>query len=405
MPIYIYTGFDRSGKEVKSSLTAENPAIAKQRIKSSGVMILDMTEQKSNTREQKTQHVISFGTGVGVSDLAMMTRQLATLVKANIQLVEAISTLIDQVSNQKLRIILSEVKKKVNEGSSLAQSLADYPKIFNNVYINMIEAGETSGTLHIVLIRLAEFTEAQMKLKNKIQTAMIYPTIMGIFGFLMMNVIFLFAIPKITKIFETRKIEIPLQTKICIWISSSIQNYWWLFLILVIAGQYIFRKWKASPGGRSTWDHLILKVPLIGDLVTMINVGRFCSTLATLLDSSVPILASMNIVKNIVANVHMSKAINEAKDAVSEGASMVGPLIKSNLFPPMVTHMIRLGEKSGELGPMLQIAAENYEDQVESRLTGLTSVLEPIMIIALGLVVGFIVFSVIVPMMKLNTLR
>jgi general secretion pathway protein F len=150
---------------------------------------------------------------------------------------------------------------------------------------------------------------------------------------------------------------------------------------------------------------MILSVPLVGNLVTMINVGRFCSTLATLLDSSVPILASMKIVKNIVANVHMARAIDEAKDAVAEGASMVGPLIKSNLFPPMVTHMIRLGEKSGELGPMLQIAAENYEDQVESRLTGLTSVLEPIMIIALGLVVGFIVFSVIVPMMKLNTLR
>jgi general secretion pathway protein F len=224
-------------------------------------------------------------------------------------------------------------------------------------------------------------------------------------GGIMISIIFAVVIPKLSKIFIARKMELPLQTKISIWISNAIIGYWWLIIIGMISGYYLFKKWVASESGRKTWDSFVLRLPVVGELVTMINVSRFCSTLATLLQSGVPILASMRIVANLISNVHMKKAVEESRTSISEGASITGPLIKSDLFPPMVTHMIKLGEKSGELEPMLKIVAENYEDQVNSKLSGLTSILEPIMMVGMGLVVAFVVFSVVVPMMQMNQLK
>jgi general secretion pathway protein F len=322
-----------------------------------------------------------------------------------IQVVEAFSALVDQTDNPRLKITLSEIKQKVNEGSSLASALSDYPAIFNNVYVNMVEAGETSGTLEVVLLRLADFTESQVKLNNKIKSAMTYPVIMMTVGGIMISIIFAVVIPKLSKIFIQRKMELPIQTKISIWISNTIINYWWLIIIGIIGLVYFFKKWTKTEAGRSKWDALLLKLPVVGELITMINVSRFCSTLATLLQSGVPILSAMRIVSNLISNVHMKRAVEESRTSISEGASLTNPLIKSELFPPMVTHMIKLGEKSGELEPMLQIVAENYEDQVNSKLSGLTSILEPIMMVGMGLVVAFVVFSVVVPMMQMNSLK
>jgi general secretion pathway protein F len=342
---------------------------------------------------------------VTVEDLALMTRQFATLIKAKIPVAEALSALVEQVDNETLRIVMSEVRQKVNEGASLADALGGHPKIFTSVYANMVSAGEASGTLEIVLLRLADFTEGQMKLRNKIKGAMTYPVIMGFFGFLMMNVIFIFVIPKIAKIFVSMKKELPLQTKITIWISDFMQNYWWAVIMAMIGTWYLVKRYIATPKGEAQWHALQLKLPIVGLLIKMINVSRFCSTLATLLNSGVPILTAMTIVKNLVPNVHMKDAIEKARISVSEGATLTGPLIASGHFPALVTHMIRLGEKSGELEPMLKIVSENYEDQVESKIGGLTSVLEPIMMIMLGLGVAFIVFAVVVPMMSLNSVR
>jgi general secretion pathway protein F len=403
MAIYSYKGLDRTGKEIKGTISVENISIAKQKVKGMGVMITEISENTSQNLKRSSG--ISFGTGVTIADLALMTRQLATLLRAKIQVVEAFSALVDQTENPRLKISLSEIKQKVNEGSSLASALGDYPKIFDNVYVNMVEAGETSGTLEIVLLRLADFTESQVKLKNKIQGAMFYPVIMICVGSLMIGIIFTVVIPKLTKIFIARKMELPLATKICIWLSNFLLNFWWAIILGAIGGVIFFKRWVASPSGKSTWDSLVLKMPVVSSLVTMINVTRFCSTLATLLQSGVPILASMRIVSNLISNVHMKKAVEESRTSISEGASLTGPLIKSELFPPMVTHMIKLGEKSGELEPMLKIVAENYEDQVNTKLSGLTSVLEPIMMICMGMVVAFIVFAVVVPMMQMNQIK
>jgi general secretion pathway protein F len=233
---------------------------------------------------------------------------------------------------------------------------------------------------------------------------MTYPVIMMMAGGGMIGIIFIFVIPKITKIFISMKKTLPLQTQVCIWISNFLISYWWLLIIGGIAGWISFKKWIQTETGRSKYDAAILKMPVIAEIVTMINVTRFCSTLATLLHSGVPILVSMKIVSNLISNVHMKRAVEESRQSVSEGASLTGPLIRSELFPPMVTHMIKLGEKSGELEPMLQIVAENYEDQVNTKLSGLTSILEPIMMVMMGLVVAFIIFSVVVPLIDLNSM-
>lgn len=400
MAIYNYKGLDKTGSEVKGTINVEGLSAAKARVRSMGIMLTEISEQTSGTVKKSAG--ITFGNTVSIGDLALMTRQLATLLRAKIQVVEAFSALVDQTENPTLKITLSEIRQKVNEGSSLAKALSDYPKIFDNVYVNMVDAGEASGTLEVVLLKLADFTEAQVKLRNKVKGAMTYPMIMMGAGGAMIGIIFVFVIPKLTKIFVSMKKELPLQTQICIWISNFLISYWWLVILGIIGGWMLFKRYISTENGRAKYDAIVLKIPLIGEIVTMVNVSRFCSTLATLLQSGVPILVSMKIVSNLISNVHMKKAIEESRSSVSEGASLTGPLVRSGLFPPMVTHMIKLGEKSGELEPMLQIVSENYEDQVNSKLAGLTSFLEPIMMIVMGLVVAFIIFSVVVPLIDLN---
>lgn len=402
MPIYEYKGLSKLGKEVKGSINAESVILAKQKAKSDGIMLISIKERKS---KESSGPNISFGRKIKVEDLSLMTRQLATLVRAKIQIVDALAALQDQVDNDHLKVIMSELKQDVNEGASLAKALSKHPKTFNNVYVNMVEAGEESGTLEVVLLRLADFTEAQVKLLNKIKGAMMYPVIMMLVGALLVSGIFIFVIPKLAKTFTSMKMELPLPTKICIAISEFMQAYWWSLPILFFSAFYIFNRWKASSKGQFKWHRITISVPIFGSIVRMINISRFCSTLATLLSSGVPILTSLKIVKNLVANVHMKKAIEVAATSVQEGRSMATPLKESGYFPSMVTHMITLGESSGELEEMLGIVSENYEDQVDSKISGLTTTLEPIMIIGMGITVFFIVLSVILPMMQLNKAR
>ena len=400
MAIYTYKGLNKKGQEVKGNLNAENEGQAKQKIKQMKIMLLEVKEQKSKKQKKSG---FSFGTGVDIQDISLMTRQLATLIKAKVQIVEAFQALQEQTENPTLKVILSEIKQKVNEGSSLANAMGDYPKIFTNVYVNMVDAGEASGTLEIVLLRLAEFSESQVKLKNRIKGAMTYPLVILIGGAIMMTIIFVAIIPKITKIFVSMKKELPLQTEICIWLSDFLQSYWWAVFLGSFASWFLGNRYIETKKGKAHWDSFLLKVPVVGGLTRMINISRFCSTLSTLLNSGVPILAAMKIVTNLISNVHLATAVDEARVSVSEGASMVGPLVKSGHFPIMVTHMIKLGEKSGELEPMLQIVAENFEEQVDAKLGGLTSIIEPIMMLGMGLIVGFVVFAIVMPMMELQS--
>ena len=405
VPIYSYKGLNPSGKELKASIGAESIAQAKEKLRSTGIILESISEKKIHHKEGNSGQSFSFLNRVKVEDLAMMTRQFSTLLKAKIQVVQALNALQDQVDDETLRTVLADIKQMVNEGSSLSKALQKYPKIFDSVYVNMVDAGESSGTLDVVLVRLADFSEARVRLKNKIKGAMLYPIIMMAVGGGLISVLFTVVIPKITKIFINSKKTIPLQTEIAIWISEFLQNYWWACILGGITAYWLLRKWSQTKKGTYRWHRWQLQLPFVGPLIVMINVGRFCSTLSTLLNASVPILVCMQIVKNLIPNVILKNAIEEAKAAIAEGKSMAPPLKASQFFPSMVTHMISLGEKSGELLPMLKIIAENYEDQVKTRLEGLTSVLNPIMIVILGGMVGFVLFAVIVPMLELNRIN
>ena len=269
----------------------------------------------------------------------------------------------------------------------------------------MVEAGEASGTLDIVLVRLAEFKESQMKLKNKIQGAMTYPLLMGVVGTLVLGVVFIFVVPQFAKMLQGQKRKLPAITEYTLMISNFLQNYWWLTIIAFITGYYLFKKYLKTDNGKRRWDKIALNAPIFGDIVKMVNVGRFCSTMSTLLSSSVPILAAMNIVKNLMPNVWLQDAVDKSRTTVSEGGSMTPALVESGYFPTMVTHMIKLGEQSGELESMLAIIAENYKDEVEQKMSGLTSLLEPVMIIIMAVIVGIVVMAVLVPMMEMMNIR
>jgi len=295
------------------------------------------------------------------------------------------------------------VKQKVNEGASLADALREHPKVFSELYVNMIRAGESSGALDVVLVRLADFTESQALLRNKIIGAMLYPAIMVVVGIAIVGILFVVVIPKVTKIFDDMNVTLPWTTRILIGVSSFARDYWYAVLVAIPALVFGLRRFVRTARGRAWWDRTKLGAPVFGELIRMLSLSRFAKTLATLLASGVPLLTAMDIVRNIVSNTLLADVIDKARDAIREGESIAAPLRRSGQFPPLVYHMIAIGERSGQLEEMLQNVARSYEAQVEMRVGALTSLLEPVMIVAMGGGVAFIVFSILMPIMQLNT--
>ena len=412
MPVFEYTGLTEAGKNVRGIRDAESSKVLRTVLRKDGVYLTEArpAEAGAQAGEQKTGRAreVDVGamlgfTGVSSQDLAIATRQLATLIAAGIPLVEGLTALVDQIEHPRLKKIMGVVKQKVNEGASLADALAEHPKVFTDLYVNMIRAGESSGALDVVLVRLADFTETQAQLRNKLIGAMLYPAIMVVVGMVIVGILFVVVIPKVTKIFEDMNVTLPWTTRLLIALSSFARDYWYVLLVGVPALAYGVRRWMKTPRGRAWWDKTQLKAPVFGELVRMLAISRFAKTLATLLASGVPIITAMDIVKNVVTNTLLSSVIDNARDAIREGESIAAPLKRSGQFPPLVYHMIAIGEKSGQLEEMLQNVARSYESQTEMRITALTSLLEPIMIVAMGGGVAFIVFSILMPIMQLNT--
>lgn len=413
MPVFEYSGLTEAGKNVRGLRDAESGKALRLLLRKDGVFITEVRSadaaaiasgpQKTGlAREIDVGAALGFG-GVSSQDLAIATRQLATLLGAGITLVESLTALVDQVEQARLKKVLGVVKQKVNEGSSLADALGEHPKIFTKLYINMIRAGESSGALDVVMVRLADFTESQAQLRNKIVGAMLYPAIMVLVGIAIVGILFAVVIPKVTKIFDDMNVTLPWTTQLLISVSTFVSNYWYVILIVVPLMIYGLRRWVKTPKGRDWWDRTQLKAPVFGDLVRMLAISRFAKTLATLLASGVPMLTAMDIVRNIVSNTILSGVIEKARDAIREGESIAAPLKRSGQFPPLVFHMIAIGEKSGQLEEMLQNVSRSYDSQVEMRITALTSLLEPVMIVTMGVGVAFIVFSILMPIMQLNT--
>jgi general secretion pathway protein F len=404
MPLFEYRGLNATGKNIKGTLDAENSRVARARLKKDGIFVVDIKDKTRAEKKEKSNKVV-VGGGVSVEELSMMTRQLATLLKANVPLVESLTAVAEQVENVTLSEAISDVKNQVNEGIAFNKAIGKYPKIFNKIYVSMSEAGEMSGTLDVILIRLAEFTEAQSELNAKIRSALAYPIFIVVFVTLILMGLFVYVIPKITAVYDaTPEMVMPWYTKLVFDMSGFMVDYWWVLIIGAFLSYAIFFNWKRTPSGSAQWDAIILKMPIVGKLARTIAVSRFSRTLSTLLRGGVPMLAAMGIVRNVVNNEVLASAIDIARDNISEGESIAGPLKKSGQFPPLILHMINIGEKTGELENMLTQVSDAYDYQVKNDVEGLTSLLGPIMIVVMGCVIGFIVFSIMIPLFDMSSL-
>src|SRR5512143_3752088 len=406
MPVFEYKALDQRGKSIEGLEEADSPKTLRATLRRDAIFLTEVLGEKEAAAADKREVSVRrwVGVRIGADDIAITTRQLAVLVGAGVPLVEALSALIDQVDHDRMKRIVSDVRQRVNEGSSLADALAAHGKVFSTLYVNMIRAGESSGALEVVLVRLADFTESQARLRSKVIGTLTYPAAMVCIGTAIMGILFTVVIPKITKIFEDAKVTLPWTTKALIGFSTTVHDWWWAFLLFFAAVVALLVRWRQTPTGRAAWDQWVLTAPLFGSLIRQIAIARFSRTLATLLKSGVPLLTSLDIVQNMLGNVRLQKVVEDSRVAIQEGESIAAPLKRSGEFPPLVYHMVAIGERSGQLEEMLTNVANAYEAQVETKIGALTSLLEPFMIVAMGVVVAFIVFSILMPMLQINTL-
>ncbi len=403
MGVYAYKGIDARGRAVKGNREADSAKALRTVLKRDGVLATEILEQSEAAR--KASRDIDFGRlfrRVSPMDVAVATRQLSVLLRSGVPLVEALSALIEQLEQPELKSAFTDTRNQVNEGSTLADALKAHPKIFLTLYVNMVAAGEASGTLEEVLGRLAEFLDDQTRLQSKVRGAMAYPVVMAVVVVLILFLMMSVVVPKVTAIFENFNQTLPWYTSLLIWVSDIFSSYWWLIAALMGGAIYWFRRWKSTEEGRRKWDLFVLEVPLLGPLLTMVAVSRFARTLATLLSSGVPVLTAMDITRNVLGNTELMRVVENARASVREGEGIAKPLREAGRFPPIVTHMIAVGERTGQLEEMLIHVADAYDQQVEVRVGVVTSILEPLLIVVMGAVVGGIAFAILMPLLQLN---
>ncbi|QQR80936.1 MAG: type II secretion system inner membrane protein GspF [Deltaproteobacteria bacterium] len=409
MPNFSYQGINNHGKNTSGVIDAESEKAARVKLRKIGVFPtvvgLEGKVKKGGSGGFSFNANVDLGKyfqTINGKDLATMSRQLATLVGAHIPIVDALSALVEQTTNTKLKSILVDVKDKITQGARLSDAMAAYPDVFSNIFISMVSAGEASGALEVVLDRLATLTEKSAALKSKITGALMYPLIMSIVGMALMGFLLVYVVPKVTKIFEDVKATLPIPTQILIWVSHNLADYWYLVILGGVGIFFGIKKLINTPKGRTYYDGLTLRLPIFGNLFKLVAVSRFARTLATMLGSGVELLKAMDIVKNIMENTLLIKAIEDTKNSVREGESIAEPLKRSGFFPPLVTHMISIGEKTGQLEMMMIRVADTYDQQVDNVVSTMTTLLEPLMILVMGGVVGFIVMSILLPILQLN---
>jgi len=405
MPVYEFSALTSTGKKLKGFIDADSLTAARQKIRGQGNYPVEIKETAVQIVTAKTPLLsIQLGQRVKQQEIHIATRQLATLLGAGIPLVPALNGLIEQTENRALKTVLSQIKDAVNEGNSLTSALTEHPRLFSKVYVNMVSAGEASGSLDVVLDRLAEFGETQHALRSRVKAAMLYPLFMAVVGIIVLFLLITFIVPSITSVFAGSKQALPLPTVILIGISSFLKQFWWAVLLTVLAAIAAMHRHISRPVGRRQWDQLKLSLPGLSDLSIKTTSARFARTLSSLLQSGVSLIVSLQIVKNIVDNVILADSINEACDELEKGISLSQFFRGNKYFPPMLVQMMAVGEQSGTLDKMLAKAADSYEKEVETKILALTSMIEPVMILSMGLVVSFIVVSILLPIFEMNQL-
>jgi len=398
MPVYKYTAINNSGSSVKGIIDAESVKAATEKLKKEGVYLSSINE----TKKGKGRSFIPFR-GVSSAELAITTRQFSALISAGLPLEASLAALSEQSEDQKLREVLTQVKDRVSEGSSLTNALKEHNDVFSDLYTNIVKAGEASGALDIVLFRLADFLEKSSELKSRVRSALIYPIFMFLIGSGVLFFMMTYVIPRITKIFEDSDRALPFITLVLISISSFLSNHYIiLFLGIAAVGFLLVRFLKTEKGTRFV-DKLILRLPVFGKLAAMVAISRFTRTLGTLVGSGIPLLDALEIGEAVIGNTVFMDALKDVRVSVREGSTLGQPLRDSGVFPPLVTRMIAVGEQTGEMEEMFNKIADIYDLQVETTLSALTSLLEPIMILMIGVVMGFIVFAILLPIFELTS--
>jgi type IV pilus assembly protein PilC len=395
MATFAYVGRSRAGAVKKGELNAKTRDEAVDQLRKQNIVVTSL-EEKSG----KSGFNISFGSGLTDKDLVVFTRQFGTMINAGLPLVQCLEILSTQSENRVLRETVGEVKGQVESGSTFSDALRRHPKVFDDLYVNMVHAGEVGGLLDTILTRLAKHIEKAMKLKGQIKSAMIYPSVIMCVAVVVITVLMVWVIPIFAQMFTEMsggKIGLPGPTQLVIDISTFFQNAWYIVFGAIGVAVFAIKKYYGTPKGKLVIDKLLLKSPVVGDLIRKASVAKFTRTLGTLLSSGVPLLDGLTICAKTSGNKVIEGALLDARVSISGGKTISDPLAKSGTFPKMVTHMIAVGESTGALDAMLGKIADFYEDEVDQAVASLTSLLEPAMMVFLGVVIGFIVIAMYLP--------
>jgi len=403
MPVFEYKGLISGNRSTRGMVDADSVRAAQVKLRAQGIYPTHLAESRTRSAVSEALSRLKLPVRrVPGLDLSLFTNQLSTLIGAGIPLVESLSALTEQIENGQLKAVIGRVRESVNHGSTLADAMAEHPQVFNELYRAMVRAGESAGALELVLTRLSKYIEGQMELRNKVISAMMYPLIMMGMSLVVMGVLLVKVIPTIAGLLDDLNQPLPLPTKLVIAASELVTN-WWLpagatLAFLFLAGT----RYIATERGRLVWDRLRLRMPAMGRVVRYVSISRFARTLATLLEGGLNIVLALEISKTVAANSVIGAAIDDAKTAITKGASIAGPLRQSGQFPPMVMHMVAVGEASGELGTMLAKVADTYDELVENSLNRFTALMGPVLLIGVALVVVMVILSTLLPLMNLT---
>jgi type IV pilus assembly protein PilC len=396
MSTYVFKAIDLAGGKARGEVEADSKQAVSDQLKQRGLIVLDISD-KHGSKEIE----LKFLKRVKANDLAIFSRQLATMISSGMSILRSLYVLEEQTENKFLKETIVAVRKDVEAGLSLSDSMARHPKVFNPLFVAMTQAGEMGGVLEGSLLRVADQLQKDAALRRQIKSAMVYPTMVIIFAVAVMMALVAFLVPVFVGVFKQFGGELPKLTQVSVFLSEMVTGYWWLMFLVTFVVIVTFVRWKQSTRGRKQWDHFRLRVPMkIGTIVQQVAVARWSRTLASLTSAGVPLLQALEITGRTGGNVAIEEAMEGVTNSVKRGGTIAAPLAQAPIFPSMVTHMVGVGEETGALDSMLDRIAEFYEEQVEASVKALTSILEPIMIIVIGGIVGFIVISMYLPLFE-----
>jgi general secretion pathway protein F len=403
MAVYEYQAIaTKTGKRVRGVIDADSPAAARRKLRDQSLSPTKVAESFVKAQGQAKARKGGIGR-ISPNDVSVMTRQLAVLLHAGMPLVEGLGALLNQTSNPRLQKVVYDVRDRVNEGMRLADALRAHGKVFSELYVNMVGAGESSGALEQVLFRLADIMERQVRLARRVRSALAYPVLMGVVGVSVITFLMTVIVPKITDIINRQGQDLPLVTEILIWVSGFVGTWWPALIAGAVLAVVLWRVWVRRPEGRRKWDKLKLRMPLYGPLYVKLLSGRISRTMGTMLSSGLTMMTALDVVKTVVQNRVIEEAMEDVKAGVRRGRDLSVPLREMNLFPPMMISMIELGQRSGELDAMLLHVADTYDEEIQTNVDAVVSILEPLMIVIMAVFVGFIVIATLLPIFRMSS--